>query len=211
MSRIAIVLSVVLCMAVSPAMSEMIEIKNPSFESPALAAGGWGYVVDDWETPPPADADAFIEYIVGFSADGNQHLGMENGIEVWQVLDVPAQPQTVYTLTVAVGNRNNGWNPAGSEARYGLYAGSPVQGLTKLGDAAFDASTIPESSFADQTLKVTTGDVVPGGKLFVSLASTGPVGRAHFDNIRLSAVPVPEPAALVLFGLGLLGFVVRRR
>jgi hypothetical protein len=210
MSRIIVALTL-LCMAASPAMSEMIEVKNPSFESPALSPGGWGYDVDDWITPPPADQDAFIEYINGFAADGNQHLGMENGIEVWQMLSVAAQPQTVYTLTVAVGNRNLGWNPAGSEARYGLFAGGPAQGLSLLGDDYFDASTIAESSFADQTLVVTTGDVVPSGRLFISLQSTGPVGRAHFDNVRLSAVPVPEPTALALFGLGFLGLVARRR
>lgn len=174
MIRSTLVFAVVVIMA-GAGVADTITVLNPSFESPALDPGGWGYQIDDWSGPDPAAQEAFLEHIVGFVADGTNHLGLQTGIEVWQDLTVPALPNTTYTLNVAVGNRDNGWNPAGSEARYGLYTGGSAQGGgTLLGDDFFDASTIPESSFADQELIVTTGDVVPAGNLVLSLQSTGP-------------------------------------
>ena len=87
--------------------------------------------------------------------------------------------------------------------------GDPAQGGgTLLGDAFFDASTIAEGTFADQELVVMTEGAVPAGNLFLSLQSTGP-NRAHFDDVRLAAVP--EPATWVLALVGFLGLVYRRR
>ena len=127
MIRITTMLAVLLVAAV-PVMAESLAVTNPSFETPMLDPGGYGYDLGGWSGPPPADQSAFLEHIVDFSADGTNHLGMATGIEVYQDLGVPVLPETTYTLNVAVGNRDNGWNPAGSEARYGLYAGGPGAG-----------------------------------------------------------------------------------
>lgn len=58
---------------------------------------------------------------------------------------------------------------------------------------------------------------MPGTSVHLMLeqfsGSTGPIGIAYFDNIALTTAPIPEPEtwALMLLGLGAMGFAVRRR
>jgi hypothetical protein len=112
-------------------------------------------------------------------------------------------------LTVAVGRRNATFTVAGNESRFGLYVGGDAAGGgTLVADATYDAFPLADSTFVDQSLSYTTGATVPAGNLFISLRSTG-VNRAHWDNIRLTAVPEPASATLLL--LGLLGVSGRRR
>lgn len=56
------------------ANGEAIEVTNASFEAPALDLGGWSndLAPNGW-TQLPETGSAFIEFIDGFSADGNQH------------------------------------------------------------------------------------------------------------------------------------------
>jgi hypothetical protein len=134
---------------------------------------------------------------------------MAEGGEVLQDLGVPVLPNTTYNLTVGVGRRNATFTVSGNESRFGLYAGGDAaDGGTLIGDATYDAFPLADLTFVDQTLSVTTGAVVPAGNLFISLRSTG-VNRAHYDNIRLEAVP--EPSTLALASLALLGLVARLR
>lgn len=191
------------------ASAESIAVKNSGFENPAQAAGGWTNTLPDWDGPTNA-GDAFIEYINGFKSEGVNHIGMAAGAEVSQNLGIPAKPNTTYELKVGVGKRNVGFSVPGNESRFGLYVGNDAAaGGVKLADAVYDISGLADSTFEDKTLKFTTGATVPAGNLFISLRSSGP-GRAHYDNVRLSAVP--EPSSLVLAVLGLVGLArIRRR
>ncbi len=190
------------------ASAESVTVANYSFEDPALDVGGWTNTLPNWDGPANA-GDSFIEYIAGFKSDGVNHLGMAAGAEVSQNTGVAVKPNTTYQLTVGVGRRNSGFTPANNASRFGLYVANDAQaGGTLLGDAVYNASGLADSTFVDQTLTVTTGASVPAGNLVISLRSTGG-GRAHYDNIRLTAVP--EPSSLVLAVLGLLGLARMRR
>lgn len=180
----------VLALATS-AYADAVAISNASFEEPALDLGGWSNdLAGGWE--PTGDGGNFIEYIDGFSSDGNQHLGMAEGHESWQDLGVGLNANTRYTLTVNAGNRNDGFTPAGQVSTFGLYAGgSAGAGGVALGSSSWDAEQgAADGTFgADIWSVVSTGATVEDGNIHVSLQSTGP-GRAHYDNIRLDATPL---------------------
>ena len=194
----------------SAAVADSIDVKLASFElDPPQAAGDWTNEYPDWSGPAVA-GDSFVEYIDGFSSDGNSHIGLQNASEVSQDLGIAAAANTTYELTVGVGNRNASFSPTdGTQAStFGLYAGGDAEdGGSLLGDLTVDAGPLGESTFADYTATITTGDSV-SGNLFVSLRNTG-AGRSHFDNVRLSVVP--EPSSIALFLLGGLGLLAQRR
>ena len=126
-------------------------------------------------------------------------------------MGVSLQANSVYTLTVGVGNRNTGFTPTdGSQAStFGLYAGGDAgDGGTLLAESTVDAGPLGESSFADFSLVYETTDALEAGDLFVSLRTTGG-GRAHYDNVRLEVIP--EPTSLTLIGIAGLGLMSLRR
>ena len=61
------------------------------------------------------------------------------------------------------------------------------------------------------------GDLAIGGDLVIRLSAIkglggNPLSQGQFDNVRLDFSPVPIPAAVWLFGSGLLGLIgVARR
>ena len=204
----------------SYASAESVNINNFSFEEPVLDPGGWTNTYPDW-APPENSGDAFVEYIDGFSSDGNQHIGLANQAIVAQGLGVELSPNTTYELTVGIGNRNGSFTPTdGTQAStFGLSIPNTADvdcwlppGCWSLTRETVDAGPLGPSTFADFSLTYTTTNEVRPGELLVVLENTGN-GRSHFDNIRLTATAIPEPSSLVLLSLsGLaLGALRRRR
>jgi hypothetical protein len=217
MSRI---LGIVLAVAVSavlaaPAFADPVAIANSSFEMPDLTSGGntWTNTYPDWDAPA-TPGDAFVEFISGFAADGMQHIGVATNGEVSQNLGVQLLPNSIYQLTVAVGNRMNFVSATGNESTFGLYVGGDAAaGGTLVAESVVDAFPIPVGTFEDFTLTYTTGAAPPTGDLYIALSSGGG-NRGHFDNIRLDASAIPEPSTLAMVlmaGIGVMCAVRRRR
>lgn len=173
-----------------PAAAAPVTVSNPSFElqTPELTSGQWTDNLEpSWkETGGPNSPNAFMEWLNLVGEDGTDTLGMVLGQDVWQDLAETYQPNTLYTLTVKVGNRS-GATAAGNQSVYGL---ANTAGIMVAGNAV-DASTfVAAGNFADApnvTLD-TYADPCASGPIRVLLQARG-VNRSHFDHIRLDASP----------------------
>jgi len=209
-----------------------ITVNDSSFENNAnvTAPGGWGNDLSpEWQERGGANnGESFEEWIDGFAADGNNHVGMATGAYIWQDTGVALAPNTTYTLTIAAGNRS-GQSQAGNVTTYALLAGAANLGATNyadtgavvadtnlvLGSASVDATVLAGAgSFADaDSLIVTTGATVPAENLVILLGDASGAGRSHFDNIRLDATAsaIPEVSTSLLGALAGLVLLRRRR
>ena len=178
--------------------ADPIAITNHSFETPdvATAAQTWSNVNEDWGDDAGESNDQFTEFIEGFVADGLQHAGVNNSDTdtsgaidpLMQDLAANYMANTLYTLTVAVGNRDT-FTPEGNETLLQLADASTGEAVA---EAIFDASTIPVGTFEDRMLRYIVGPSADsiGNPIRVQLGVTGPgVGRGHFDNVRLESEP----------------------
>lgn len=186
--RSALALSILICGA---ARSAPVAIGDPSFETNSLAAGSWSNNLSpEWsESGGPNNGNAFEEYIVGFSSQGTDHLGMNAGQNVWQDLDETYRANTIYTLTVAHGHRS-GSTGASNQSTFSLRA--PNNTIFALGSE--NSFLISGGSFADSTPLTLDTSITPaavGQTIRIHLLAGGG-GRSHFDNIRLDATEI-EP------------------
>jgi hypothetical protein len=126
-------------------------------------------------------------------ADGNQYFAInKTGSDtiggIYQDVGT-LQPNTLYTLTVALGERADRINSPGIIA---LINGVDTTGVV-LASGGGNASA--SGTWQDYKVTFTTGPAV-SGDLTVELA-VGPLGtiQANFDNVRLTATPVPVTPA----------------
>ncbi len=131
------------------------------------------------------------------TGDGMNYLwiGLGHDGHAWQTVGT-LQPNTVYTLTVAVGNTllNDG-----GMGTISLESGNFPAG-TILGSAPVNSTIVTPGTFVDSTLVFITGQHA-SGPLTILLEGTGGTGtELNYDNIRLDASPAPaSPTALVPF------------
>ena len=126
--------------------------------------------------PAPADGTNYI------TANINGHTA-----RLWQDIG-PLQPNTIYTLTIAVGNSLNNLTGQGS---IGLVNGTgPFNPL--LGNTPVDSSPITAGTFTPVTFVYTNGYQASGDLTILMEGDTG--AQILFDNVRLDATPTPASA-----------------
>jgi hypothetical protein len=142
-------------------------------------------------------------------------VAFTNGGALSQTLaGVSLLPNSVYTLSVDVGHRND---LSGANYSLNLLDGSNVFCSSTTGGVSKNSNSIVGGTFADITLTCATGATPPAGLLGIELTGAGL--QVDFDNVKLdvtsSAVSTPEPSALALTFVGLLVsglfFVLSRR
>jgi len=206
------VLAVVLGVASSAAAAPLF-VANPGFENPVLADSGAVFVIPGWVSI--GDAGVFdphaAAYLTGAPEGENVAFSQLGGPDwggpiVSQVLGDALTANTLYTLTMLVGNRLDA--PfAGYEI--GLYAGGSLLAndfnTLAPGDGQFLLSTVQYFAAAN--------DPLLGSLLEIQFRSLG--RQANFDDVKVDAVTrqadIPEPATLALVGAGALGALLRRR
>jgi len=120
-----------------------------------------------------------------------------------QTLGISLLPNSVYTLSVDVGHRND---VSGADYSLNLLDGSNVFCSSTTGGVSKNSNSITAGTFDDITLKCATGATAPAGLLGIELTGAGT--QVDFDNVKLDvtsgAVSTPEPSALALTFVGLL-------
>lgn len=170
----------------TPAIAGVIPVNNPSFEDPVLAAGTWSNTLNGWSDAGNA-AKRFVTHDAGFNNGGNNHLGMEQGWQVWQ--DFPAtvyEPFTIYALRAAAGHRAVGNNTVAGNISRIVFTNTAEVSHDWSDFNAFTGTAA--GTFGQMLHRHSTGG--SGGRigtpLRVKLESPG-IGRSHFDNIRLTS------------------------
>jgi uncharacterized protein (TIGR03382 family) len=120
-------------------------------------------------------------------------------------------PNTIYTLTVAIGQRLDRVNGSATIGLIDTASGNANPwGTGTLLNSTTGVSSVA-GSFQDFTTTFTTGSSV-SGDLYVGAQYLGDgTIQASVDNFRLDASPVPEPGTMALAALGGMSLLFWRR
>jgi hypothetical protein len=217
-----LLLAAAFCASV-PAGATTLTIVNPSFELPAVPMGGLKTGAAGWDILGP-NSDSGVWNIkaspMGYwdspvlGLDGNQVAYLASSFSpagggLAQTLSCSAcslDAGFLYTLTGEVGvpKLQSSTAPLPNYS-VSLWAGSNLLGST--------SGTGPERTLAPFTLLVDGSQFsrFSGQQLRIELFSSGP--QTAIDALFLKATPVPEPASVALFslGIGLLVLTLRLR
>ena len=200
MSTLALVIGVAGSGKAAPVL-----IANAGFESQSIGDSVAAFEIDGWSNS--GDSGAFDPDAGAFAAGApegeNVAFSSVAGPTIWQALTATAQANTLYTLTMLVGNR--------LDAPFAGYQAELWAGGTML--AQDNSSQLPtDGQFLLSTVQyfVAAGDAAAGSALEIRFRSLG--YQTVFDDVRLDATErVPEPALLALLGLGAAAAVQRKR
>ena len=155
-----------------------------------------------------------------FGSGGEGEYGMQ------QTLAETLQPNTVYSLNVAIGNISSGTAQSGTFFNLDGFPGYRVDLLAGGELLATDNSSlsgmIGEGQFMDTNVSFTTGasHAQLGQNLQIRLVNLNQIDagfpnadlEVDFDNVRLNATAVPEPAtSFLLASIGLAWLGLRRK
>jgi hypothetical protein len=195
-----------LLLAGSAAHAAPVLIVNPGFETSILDDSGAVFTVPGWVNG--GDSGVFDPHAAAFAAGApegeNVAFSSHGAPTISQVLSSSAEANTLYTLTMLIGNR--------LDAPFGGYQTELWAGGIFL---ASDNNTLaPEDgAFLLSTLQyfLSAGDAAIGSALEIRFRSLG--FQTVFDDVKLDAThrAVPEPGLLSLMVLGATTLALRRR
>jgi len=195
-------IAIVALLMTGTAWADGIPITNASFETPGgplnySCGTGCTYnysTIPGWSISAGGSFQpgSFFSYI----PDGNL-VAFTNGGSISQTLTSSVSVNTLYTLTVYVGNRTNTQNFG-----YTLYLDTILNGVTTtLCSVSGNAATITPGGWQAESCSYQSGLSVPAGDLFLDFVG-GPY-QLDVDDVSLTA-NVPEPSSVLLLGVGML-------
>lgn len=216
-------LAVAVMGTVSSASALSINVVNFSFEDDVAPVGGvvqsvpTGWTAynrvggSDIGSQNPNGSQFSVNNPLAFPAEGNQFMYVNTfadnpgGISgVYQTVG-SLEPNTLYTLTVAIGSRADRINTPGTI--------SLVNGNDHTGTVLATGGGLPalQNTWEDYTISFATGASVSGNLTIVLSSVAAGTIQADFDNVRLEAVAVPEPEVYGMCLAGLIGLVLVQR
>jgi hypothetical protein len=203
-----------------------ITVNNFSFETPDLVDGGANAVVPSW-TPigAPGTFDPQDPQFAGTTLDNANTSGtLPDGGQIAIITTYfngalsggftqsvgTVAANTIYTLTVGIGTR--------ADLQSGAWTIALLAGTTVL--ASDSANSGPAGgTFVDHTAlagPLTLSDPSVGQSLIIRVTGANAPGNAAtaqdaFDDVRLTAEAVPEPASVGLFGVAIVAAAAHRR
>jgi hypothetical protein len=201
-----------------------IVIANHSFEGPDVA--NFGGTPENW-TIVGSEVSVYNHFGTTFSTrtdpnpDGSDQAVFSRGGDSYQVLDdatvggglgTNVAANTIYTMTVDVGDRSD-LTFQGAELRLGIGSVFGTNLLTATvvsSDTPTYVGTNTTDGWKTWVSTFTTGASPTAGALRVELINPG-TDQTLFDNVRLTAVTIPEPSTTALLGLGGLALILRCR
>lgn len=202
-------LAVVAMLAIT-AGADVITVNNHSFEDPTLGDGGWSASITGWNrggqagTLNPTSAN-----IDESTVDGDNVVYQNGGGWMCQDTGVNFVEGNIYTLTVAVARCLTdagfvSWDITLCKTDWTIAAS--LVGEIDVGDPENGALT-------DKVLEYTATADFAGSEIRILLRpdenNPPDTGQLHLDNVRLEFVP--EPATIVLLGIGGIGVLIRRK
>lgn len=193
---------------VSGARANTISIVNPSFETPSTSSfvlaptsAGVGWTFSSSSASGIYHPVTPTQYATAAQFDGTQVAFVQatTAATISQTLSDSLLPNTVYTLSLLVGNRddfssNTGASSPSSTFSFSLFAGATLLAQLNKGDLGVTNPT--HGTFAAETLSYTTGSSVAFGAIRIVLgANVHSGGEYDFDKVALDASPVASPAA----------------
>ena len=141
----------------------------------------------------------------------SEQMAWSNGGDFFQLTGTAIAANTLYTLTVDMGDRTNLGFP-GAELRLGSGApfGSNLLTPTVVSNTIPTNGAGPSDGWQTWTTTFTTGASPVAGNLRVELLNTGGT-QPLFDNVRLDATAIPEPSTVMLSTMASLLLLRRRR
>jgi HpiC1 cyclase len=223
-------------LAVATTKAQSISVPDFSFETPSetgtyqdnsgIAAGAaipntgnaWYYLGGFTAGGSPVGVQDVSAngFTAGANPDGTQDGYVNVGAWMGSGALTTIAANTTYTLTVAEGNRGGGFAQTGGFTIALAYGPSIGTGATNSANWTSSlhvtyANSPAVGTFADFQTSFTTGtsDATIGQSLFVLLGSDVTAGNnpIDYDDVRLTAAAVPEPATVSLAGLGCLALL----
>ncbi len=186
------------------ALAAPIAINNFSFEGPSQTDFGYTTgVVTGWSVTGNGGVWRPGNNLPQGPTNGDQ-VGYSNGGSLTQTLSAVLTANSQYTLNVDLLNRTDGYPNFSSTIE--ILAGGHVLASSTIRGGTAGTTVLQTVSFLSGA-----SDAYLGQNLGIALVSRG--GQSDWDNVRLNLAPVPEPEtyAMMIAGLGLLGFMARRK
>ncbi|MCU0316733.1 MAG: PEP-CTERM sorting domain-containing protein [Fimbriimonadaceae bacterium] len=202
----------------SASASSSLLVKNHSFEAQALGFGSFFYSptpVTDWTSTGPGGPDRGVWHTTAPGKDGLNIAFAYANNSVAQQLVASLEANSTYTFRVLLGRPGDNTRATVELYAGGTVAGGMVTGGTLLKGQTFQVpfkSDLSMDEYSFQYSSPMTGSAI-SQPLAIRIAGTTVPGESYvsFDNVRLDVEAVPEPATLLVAGLGSLAVALRRR